>query len=147
MEIYSSNLSDIWLDAISLNGQDKKKEAKKDEISLEELVESERAGLGPNQTKVTLESFLAWKKRKLREREAARLEETDRKKKEFKAGKSHGVSCCLSDFPFWVSRVSFSESFSAVSRTVWVALTCIAIIQHKILRLLLLQELANRWFR
>jgi len=72
--------------------KDKKKEAKKDEISLEELVESERAGLGPNQTKVTLESFLAWKKRKLREREAARLEETDRKKKEFKAGKSHGLS-------------------------------------------------------
>lgn len=74
-----------------LKWQDKKKEDKKDEISLEELIERERAALGPKQTKVTLESFLAWKKRKLREKELAKNKETDRKKAEFKAGKSVGV--------------------------------------------------------
>nr|CAG4645069.1 EOG090X0C5B [Leptodora kindtii] len=72
--------------------KDKKKEDKKDEISLEELIERERAALGPKQTKVTLESFLAWKKRKLREKELAKNKETDRKKAEFKAGKSVGLS-------------------------------------------------------
>nr|CAG4650431.1 EOG090X0C5B [Sida crystallina] len=72
--------------------KDKKKEDKKDEISLEELIERERAALGNNQTKVTLESFLAWKKRKLRERDDAKSKETDRKKAEYKAGRSVGLS-------------------------------------------------------
>lgn len=45
--------------------KDKKKDEKKSEITLEELIEKERAALGPHQTKVTLESFLAWKKRKI----------------------------------------------------------------------------------
>lgn len=45
--------------------KDKKKDDKRDEISLEDLIEKERAALGPKQTKVTLETFLAWKKRKI----------------------------------------------------------------------------------
>ena len=72
--------------------KDKKKEDKKDEISLEDLVEKERAALGPNQTRVTLETFLAWKKRKLREKEDSSSKENNRKKAEFKAGRSVGVS-------------------------------------------------------
>jgi hypothetical protein len=38
--------------------KDQKKTDKKDEISLYDLIETERAALGPNQTKVTLETFL-----------------------------------------------------------------------------------------
>lgn len=72
--------------------KDKKKEDKKDEISLEDLVEKERAALGPNQTRVTLETFLAWKKRKLREKEDSSSKENNRKKAEFKAGRSVGIS-------------------------------------------------------
>nr|CAG4646526.1 EOG090X0C5B [Macrothrix elegans] len=71
--------------------KDKKKEEKKDEISLEDLIEKERAALGANQTKVTLETFLAWKKRKLREKEEQADKENTRKKAEFKAGRSVGV--------------------------------------------------------
>ena len=74
-----------------MNNQDKKKEDKKEEISLEDLVEKERAALGPKQTKVTLETFLAWKKRKLREREESNTKENTRKQAAFKAGRSVGV--------------------------------------------------------
>nr|SVE75984.1 EOG090X0C5B [Daphnia hispanica] len=72
--------------------KDKKKEDKKEEISLEDLVEKERAALGPKQTKVTLETFLAWKKRKLREREETSNKENTRKQAAFKAGRSVGIS-------------------------------------------------------
>ncbi|XP_057379263.1 zinc finger CCCH domain-containing protein 15 homolog isoform X2 [Daphnia carinata] len=72
--------------------KDKKKEEKKDEISLEDLIEKERAALGPKQTKVTLETFLAWKKRKLREREESSNKENTRKQAAFKAGRSVGIS-------------------------------------------------------
>ena len=48
--------------------KDKKKEKKGDEISLEDLIEREHSALGPNVTKITLESFLAWKKRKRQEK-------------------------------------------------------------------------------
>uniref|UniRef100_A0A3B5QC61 Zinc finger CCCH domain-containing protein 15 n=1 Tax=Xiphophorus maculatus TaxID=8083 RepID=A0A3B5QC61_XIPMA len=48
--------------------KDKKKEEKEEEISLEELIESERAALGVNVTRITLETFLAWKKRKRQEK-------------------------------------------------------------------------------
>lgn len=72
--------------------KDKKKEDKRDEISLEDLIETERSALGPNQTKVTLESFLAWKKRKLEEKKLSQLEEDKKKLKDFKAGKQFGIS-------------------------------------------------------
>nr|CAG4652116.1 EOG090X0C5B [Triops cancriformis] len=72
--------------------KDKKKDDKKDELSLEDLIERERAALGPKQTKVTLETFLAWKKRKLKEKQDSSKKECDRKKAEYKAGRSVGLS-------------------------------------------------------
>ncbi|KAM8713110.1 hypothetical protein ACLKA7_013428 [Drosophila subpalustris] len=72
--------------------RDKKKEEKISEISLEDLIEKERAALGPNQTRVTLESFLAWKKRKLQEKKAKQAAEEERKKNDFSKGKQFGIS-------------------------------------------------------
>ncbi|XP_064598243.1 zinc finger CCCH domain-containing protein 15-like [Liolophura sinensis] len=72
--------------------KDQKKENKEDEISIEELIEKERAALGPNTTRVTLETFLKWKERKKKEKLANLKSETDRKKAEFKAGKTLGIS-------------------------------------------------------
>lgn len=72
--------------------KDKKKDDKEDKISLEELIETERAALGANTTKVTLETFLAWKKRKIEEKRQAELEEEKKKLKDFKSGKQFGIS-------------------------------------------------------
>lgn len=72
--------------------KDKKKEETEEEISLEELIESERAALGPNVTRITLETFLAWKKRKRQEKVDKAREEMEKKKADFKAGKSLVVS-------------------------------------------------------
>ncbi|XP_075036020.1 zinc finger CCCH domain-containing protein 15 [Mixophyes fleayi] len=71
---------------------DKKKEEKDDEVSLEDLIEKERAALGPNVTRITLESFLSWKKRKRQERIIKAEEDMERRKADFKAGKSLGIS-------------------------------------------------------
>ncbi|MCJ8732948.1 hypothetical protein PDJAM_G00217400 [Pangasius djambal] len=70
----------------------KKEENEEEEISLEELIENERAALGPNVTRITLETFLAWKKRKRQEKIDKALQDMERKKADFKAGKSLGVS-------------------------------------------------------
>lgn len=72
--------------------KDKKKDDKKDEISLEELIETERAALGPNQTKITLETFVAWKKRKLIEKEDAAKKAEEKKRNDYKAGRQVGLS-------------------------------------------------------
>ena len=72
--------------------KDKKKEDKKDEISIEELVERERAALGTNLTKVTLETMTAWKKRKLKEKKEQLLKEEEKKRNDYKAGRQVGVS-------------------------------------------------------
>ncbi|XP_076280609.1 zinc finger CCCH domain-containing protein 15 homolog [Lasioglossum baleicum] len=72
--------------------KDKKKEDKKDEISLEDLIEKERANLGPNQTKITLETFLAWKKRKLKEKKEQAIKEEERRRNDYKAGRQVGIS-------------------------------------------------------
>ncbi|XP_054654579.1 zinc finger CCCH domain-containing protein 15 [Dunckerocampus dactyliophorus] len=72
--------------------KDKKKEEREEEISMEELIESERAALGPSVTRITLETFLAWKKRKRQEKVAKAREEMEKKKADFKAGKSLVVS-------------------------------------------------------
>ncbi|KAM8933704.1 zinc finger CCCH domain-containing protein 15 [Pelodytes ibericus] len=72
--------------------KDKKKEEKDNEISLEDLIERERAALGPNVTRITLESFLAWKRRKRQDRIIKEEEDMERRKADFKAGKSLGVS-------------------------------------------------------
>ncbi|XP_041374968.1 zinc finger CCCH domain-containing protein 15-like [Gigantopelta aegis] len=72
--------------------KDQKKEDKKDEISLEELIEKERAALGFETTRVTLESFLKWKARKKQEKIATMVEENEKKKNDFKQGKLLGIS-------------------------------------------------------
>lgn len=104
--------------------KDKKKEDKKDEISLEDLIEKERANLGLNQvinfvhyitdsqlkskwhkvknemlitsfisqTKITLETFLAWKKRKLKEKEEQAIKDEEKKRSDYKAGRQVGIS-------------------------------------------------------
>lgn len=72
--------------------KDKKKEDKKDEISLEDLIERERAALGSNLTKITLETFTTWKKRKLKEKKEAAIKEEEKKRMDFKAGHQIGMS-------------------------------------------------------
>lgn len=72
--------------------RDQKKDDKKDQISLDELIESERAKLSGNQTRVTLESFLAWKKRKIQEKKDAERKDEDKKRKDFNAGRQIGLS-------------------------------------------------------
>ncbi|XP_028847285.1 zinc finger CCCH domain-containing protein 15 [Denticeps clupeoides] len=73
--------------------KDKKKEENEEEqISLEELIENERSALGPNVTRITLETFLAWKKRKRQEKIAKAEQDMEKKKADFKAGKALGVS-------------------------------------------------------
>jgi hypothetical protein len=53
-----------------LRFQDKMKEDKGETTSIEELIEQKRAELSaqPNLTPVTIESFIQWKKRKLKEK-------------------------------------------------------------------------------
>lgn len=74
--------------------KDKKKmdENKPSEISLVDLIEKERAALGPNTTKVTLETFLAWKKRKIQEKKDKMAADEERKKSDFSKGKQFGIS-------------------------------------------------------
>lgn len=71
--------------------KDKKKE-KKEDITIEELVEIERSKLGYNLAKITLESFNEWKKKKRKEKQEKDRCEMDRKKAEYKAGKNIGLS-------------------------------------------------------
>jgi len=68
-------------------------EEQKEAISLEDLIESERAALGGNVTKVTLESFLAWKKRKIEEKKQQLVKDEEKKRNEFvKHGRLVGLS-------------------------------------------------------
>ncbi|CAB3220375.1 unnamed protein product [Arctia plantaginis] len=73
--------------------RDKKKmEEKKNEISLVDLIERERAALGPNQTKITLETFLAWKKRKISDKQEALNKADEQRRSDYKAGRAVGLS-------------------------------------------------------
>ncbi|XP_015373424.1 PREDICTED: zinc finger CCCH domain-containing protein 15 homolog [Diuraphis noxia] len=73
--------------------KDKKKDDKKDEIQLEDLIERERAALNSVKfTRVTLESFLAWKKRKVREKKDAIIKDEEKKRTDYKAGRQIGLS-------------------------------------------------------
>jgi len=77
--------------------KDKKKaEADKgEEISIEELIEEKRAELCRKTIElipVTLHSFVAWKKRKLKEQEDKLKKETDKKKDKYKSGLTTGLS-------------------------------------------------------
>jgi len=74
--------------------KDRKKEEKKDQISIEELVEEKRAELSAKQdlTPVTLETFVKWKKRKLREKAEAAKKDASKKKDNLKSGQTTGLS-------------------------------------------------------
>ena len=72
--------------------KDQKKDDKVDAITIEELVETERAQLGSNLTKITLESFMEWKRCKLAEKKEALAKELAKKKSDFKSGRALGVS-------------------------------------------------------
>ncbi|CAG9856255.1 unnamed protein product [Phyllotreta striolata] len=73
--------------------KDKKKlEDRSKEITLEDLIEKERAALGPKQTRITLETFLAWKKRKIQEKKDNLKRDEEKKRNEYKAGKQIGLS-------------------------------------------------------
>lgn len=61
-------------------------------LTIEDLIETERAKLGGNLARITLETFLAWKKAKIREKQDSEQKERDRKRDEFKAGRSIGLS-------------------------------------------------------
>lgn len=72
--------------------RDLKKADKKDEISIEDLVEKERAKLDYNLPKITLKTFMEWKKRKINDKREKSRKETERKKAEYKAGRNIGLS-------------------------------------------------------
>merc|ERR1719295_2118735 len=71
----------------------KRMEKDKEEISLEDLIEKERANLDTTKlTKVTIETFVAWKKKKLKEKKEAADKVKDKKKKDLKSGQTGGLS-------------------------------------------------------
>ena len=72
--------------------KDKKKADSKPAIAMEELVEVERSKLPHDLPKLTLESFLQWKKRKIEEKRSLLAKEEAEKKAEFKAGRNVGLS-------------------------------------------------------
>jgi len=72
--------------------KDKKKGESKPVIAMEELVEVERSKLSHDLPKLTLETFLQWKKRKIEEKKAQHAKEEAEKKAEFKAGRNIGLS-------------------------------------------------------
>ena len=57
----------------------------KEEITIEELIDSERAALGPTQTKVTLDSFLKWKAKKIADKKELLKKEIAAKKRSIAA--------------------------------------------------------------
>jgi len=61
------------------------------QLTLEELIEKERASLRTKElTKVTLESFMAWKRKKLREKRKKAEQEAVTKKKNYAKGVQSG---------------------------------------------------------
>lgn len=75
--------------------KDKKKEDKKEETSIEELIEQKRIELSAQNkslTPVNLQTFVAWKKRKLREKAELEKKDRDSKKKKMKEGLTVGMS-------------------------------------------------------
>jgi len=75
--------------------KDKKKEDKTEETSIEELIEQKRSELSAQTkalTPVNLQTFVAWKKRKLREKADAEKKNNEDKKKKMKSGLTVGMS-------------------------------------------------------
>lgn len=95
--------------------QDKKKDDKKDEIQLEDLIERERAALNSVKfTRVTLESFLAWKKRKVKEKKEAIIKDEEKKRTDYKAGRQIGVLITFIIFYFFCN--SFNSGLFMISQ-------------------------------
>jgi len=61
-------------------------------ISLEDLIERERAALGSNLTKITWETFSIWKKKKREEKKAALAKDNKKKKGKAKSGQTSGLT-------------------------------------------------------
>ncbi|CAB1329184.1 unnamed protein product [Coregonus sp. 'balchen'] len=76
-------------DGFVLRKDKTKEENLEEKISLEELIEN--GPLGPNVTRITLETFLVWKRRKRRERIAKDQQDMERNRADFSAGRSLGV--------------------------------------------------------
>lgn len=78
--------------------KDKKRMEKEAQaISIEELIEKERANLDTSKlTKVTLETFVAWKKKKLKEKALAEKKEKSKKEKQGTVSGIQGskIKCC-----------------------------------------------------
>ena len=76
------------------NFQDRQKAEKKDQMSIEELIENRRAELSAKSdlTPVNLETFVKWKKRKLREKAEAAAKSDTKKKDNVKSGQTSGLS-------------------------------------------------------
>jgi len=75
----------------------KKDKKKADEaestITIEDLIEKERAALSSNNlTKVTIQTFIAWKKKKIREKQKAEKDEENKRRNDMKSGKMGGLS-------------------------------------------------------
>lgn len=75
----------------TLKSEMKKKEDE-EEVSIEMLIEKERASLGQGTTKVTLETFLAWKARKLQEKKEELKKSEEKKMKDYKLGFMNGLT-------------------------------------------------------
>lgn len=75
-----------------LKSEMKQLDKKSNEVSLEMLVEKERAALGKTTTKVTLESFIKWKKQKLIEKKEEKIIAEAKKQSNFKLGLHNGLS-------------------------------------------------------
>jgi len=75
--------------------KDKKKEDKEEKTSIEELIEQKRTELSAQNktlTPVNLQTFVAWKKRKLREKADQLKKDNEDKKKKMKSGLTVGMS-------------------------------------------------------
>merc|ERR1711997_865855 len=75
--------------------KDKKKVEKTEETSIEELIEQKRSELSAQTkalTPVNLQTFVAWKKRKLREKADREKKDNEDKKKKMKSGLTVGMS-------------------------------------------------------
>ena len=70
---------------------EKKEEKEEEQISLEDLIEKERAMI-TDTTKITLETFLIWKKKKLKEKAEQKLAATAKKQADFNKDKVSGLS-------------------------------------------------------
>ena len=68
------------------------KKSDEEDLSLELLIEKERASLGTKVTKVTLESFLEWKKRKVNEKKDEIKKLESKKKSDYKLGFMNGLT-------------------------------------------------------